>query len=235
MDLRIISLSNPKENILFDQVLFERAEQGLAGEALRFWESETPFIVLGKTSKAEQEIVADSVHQDRIPVIRRVSAGGVVVQGKGCLNFTLLLSRTLHPSLTTISSSYEFILNKIILALNGLGVASSFYPPCDLALTKSKRKFSGNAQRRGKNFILHHGTMLHHFDIALATKYLQFPQKVPLYRKGRSHEEFMENIVKDPQDIIDALAKAFKADNMNHHIATEELTHLTRLLTNSKL
>jgi lipoate-protein ligase A len=160
MDLRLISFPSAKENILFDQVLFEQAEQGLGGEVLRFWESEKPFIVLGKTSKASQEIIAANTQKDSIEMIRRTSAGGVVVQGKGCLNFTLILAKSSNPALATIASSYAFILNKVILALQSLGLQTCFYPPCDLALKENHRKISGNAQRRGKHFILHHGTVL---------------------------------------------------------------------------
>jgi len=234
MDLRVISLSTPEENILFDQVLLERAEQGLSGEVLRFWESEKTFIVLGKTSQAGKEIVADHVERDHVPVIRRTSAGGVVVQGKGCLNFTLILSKARNPELITITSSYTFILNKVVSALDSLGVKASFYPPCDLALTHNQRKFSGNAQRRGKKFILHHGTVLHHFDIRLAEKYLQLPEKMPVYREGRFHQDFMANIDQDPRDIIAAFAKVFRTSTMNHRVAAQELTYCQRLLKEGK-
>jgi len=210
MDLRVISHLSPEKNILLDETLFNEAEKGIRSETLRFWESQAPFIVLGKTSVAESELNYDSVSRDRIPVIRRCSAGGVVVQGKGCLNFVLILSKK-RPELKTIPSSYEFILGKIREALKPFAVNAVFYPPCDLALAESNKKFSGNAQRRGKKFILHHGTILYGFDINLAEKYLAFPQKVPLYRQGRSHAEFMTNIRVDLKALIRAIAKVFDA------------------------
>ncbi|MFA6379461.1 MAG: lipoate--protein ligase family protein [Candidatus Omnitrophota bacterium] len=230
MDLRVISFSSPEKNILFDQVLWQRAEEGLGEEVLRFWESETPFIVLGKTSKADQEIVADHVERDHISIVRRTSAGGVVVQGKGCLNFTLVLSKAKNPEMASIASSYAFILEKVILALKGLNIQARFYPPCDLALAENNRKFSGNAQRRGKNFILHHGTLLHHFDCALAKEYLTLPSKVPLYRANRSHQDFMANLNVDPKDIIKAFLQVFKIEKSNHHLEPQEFTYLDSLM-----
>ncbi len=202
----------------------------MSSEALRFWESDTPFIVLGKTSKVQEEIIAERVERDSTAVIRRMSAGGVVVQGKGCLNFTLILSKIKNPEIITIASSYHFILKKVILALHDLGVHACFYPPCDLALAENSRKFSGNAQRRGKHFILHHGTILHHFDIGLAQAYLRLPSKTPSYRAGRSHQEFMANIDRNPQEIINSFLKVFKIKKSQHHLDAQELAHLDVLL-----
>jgi lipoate-protein ligase A len=210
MDISVVSFPTPEKNVLFDEALFKNAEDGLCGETLRFWESVTPFIVLGKTSKEDQEINFENVNKDKIPIVRRCSAGGVVVQGKGCLNFVLVLSRE-RKEIQTIASSYAFILENVIFALKKLGVRARFYPPCELALVQNDKKFSGNAQRRGKKFILHHGTILYNFDISLAEKYLLFPPKVPFYRKCRSHGDFMTNIDAHPKEIMEVLAQAFKA------------------------
>lgn len=234
MDLRVVSFPTPQENVLFDQVLFDMAEAGLGEEALRFWESDKTFIVLGKTSKENNELVADHVKRDNVPVLRRMSAGGVVVQGKGCLNFTLVLSKEKNPQLVTIPSSYTWILDKVISAINILGIQTSFFPPCDIALTEGQLKISGNAQKRGKKFILHHGTLLHHFDIDLVHRYLQIPLKMPFYRKGRSHQDFMANIDRDPKDIIDAFIRLFPIERKNHHVTAQELAHLQQLMAQGK-
>jgi lipoate-protein ligase A len=62
-------------------------------------------------------------------------------------------------------------------------------------------KFSGNAQRRKKNFLLFHGTFLLNFDIALIDKFLRMPSKEPDYRQGRSHKDFLTN-VDLPADVV---------------------------------
>lgn len=222
MKLKPISFLSPEENIYFDEVLFDLAEQGKGGEVLRFWESMSPFIVLGRTSKEDQDLVRENVIADRIPVIRRFSAGGTVVQGKGCLNFTCLLEKGRWSNLATISGSYHFILGRICEALEKLDVRAHFYPPCDLALKENDRKFSGNAQRRGKRFILHHGTILYGFDIALAQKYLSFPVKTPDYRKDRGHSAFMVNIDRNPEDIERCLSAVFQAKDAEKHLSELE-------------
>ena len=62
----------------------------------------------------------------------------------------------------------------------------------DLAL--AGRKVSGNAQRRGRCGVLHHGTVLYDFDASLAERYLLEPPRQPDYRAGRSHQAFLGNL-----------------------------------------
>ncbi|MEI9961800.1 MAG: hypothetical protein WDM76_11895 [Limisphaerales bacterium] len=52
-------------------------------------------------------------------------------------------------------------------------------------------KFSGNSQRRKKNFLLFHGTFLLNFDLALVGELLRMPSLQPNYRQSRSHDEFI--------------------------------------------
>ena len=91
MLLKDISFPTPEVNILFDEVLLFLAEKGQAGEVLRFWESPVPFIVLGRTGKEEDDIYLQKAKEHHIPVLRRASGGGTVLQGKGCLNYSLVL------------------------------------------------------------------------------------------------------------------------------------------------
>ena len=209
MILQDISFSSPKENILLDEVLFYLAEQGEGGEVLRFWESRQDFVVLGRIGKEDDDLNFEALLKDNIPVLRRSSGGGTVVQGKGCLNYALILSKGHDPRLHDIKGSYQFILGKIILALENIGVAAVFQPTSDLALKKNNKKFSGNAQKRGKKFILHHGTVLYDFDLKKIEKYLQFPRETPAYRLGRSHLEFVANITVDPNILKKSLKGVF--------------------------
>ena len=92
MQLRDISFPTPQENITFDDVLLNLAEKHEAGEYLRFWESPSVFVVLGRIGRAEIDVNATNTKTDGIPVLRRSSGGGTVVQGPGCLNYSLILS-----------------------------------------------------------------------------------------------------------------------------------------------
>ncbi len=211
MQLRDISFATPRENIAYDEVLFHMAEKQGGGEFLRFWESPKVFIVLGKISREDEDVDSARARQDEVPVLRRSSGGGTVVQGPGCLNFTLVLSKHRSPHIGDLRRSYAWISAKIIEALELDGVKAFFKPLSDLAAGPGEKKFSGNAQRRGKNYILHHGTLLYDFDLSLISRYLKMPRQMPEYRQMRSHLDFVANIALDPGAFKKNLAKAFDA------------------------
>ena len=81
----------------------------------------------------------------------------------------------------------------------------------DTDLTLDGRKFSGNAQRRRRRFVLFHGTFLLALDLELIQSLLPPPSKQPAYREGRSHLEFVRNVPLQPAQLKEALQKAWQA------------------------
>jgi len=218
MIVKDISFSNAQENVYYDRTLLELAEAGSTGEVLRFWESQNFFIVLGKTSKLEEDIKINEVRKDNLEIIRRASGGGTVLQGPGCLNYSFILSYEKNPLLKNIRKSYEVILNKICDSLNKLGIEAKFEPISDITL--NGRKFSGNAQKRYRRYMLHHGTILYNFSIEKIEKYLKMPKDEPPYRKGRSHSDFLVNINAEPHHIKQVISSAFIGGSSGFRAAT---------------
>jgi lipoate-protein ligase A len=210
-----ISFPNALENILYDQTLLDLAEDGASGEILRFWESEEFFIVLGRISKFEDDVKIEAAKKDNIEIIRRPSGGGTILQGPGCLNYSLILSHNKNSSLRNIKQSYEVILNNICNSLRRLHIDTEFVPISDMVLYG--KKFSGNAQVRRRRYILHHGTILYDFPIDIMERYLNIPKNEPPYRKGRSHSDFLINIDIDPYIIKHAITSAFIDDISEIH------------------
>ncbi len=230
MLLRDLSFPTPEENIAFDEVLFRLADKHGDIEYLRFWESPVYFVVLGRIGKEEDDVLGDAVMAAKVPVLRRTSGGGTVVQGPGCLNYTFVLSKEKNPALNDLRGSYAWLSDKVITALKPLGVEAVFRPISDIALANSERKISGNAQRRGKTHILHHGTILYDFDLELISKYLATPKDVPEYRKSRTHKDFIANIPVDPAQFKIGLAKALGLSFTPQIPAPEELSALKNYL-----
>jgi lipoate-protein ligase A len=79
----------------------------------------------------------------------------------------------------------------------------------DLAL--NGRKFSGNSQRRKRNFLLFHGTFLLNFDLALVSEFLRMPSLQPDYRSSRSHNDFLINLNLPADQVKAALQKTWSA------------------------
>ncbi|MBI5023597.1 MAG: lipoate--protein ligase family protein [Candidatus Omnitrophica bacterium] len=231
MIFKDITFPTPQENILYDNVLLELAEQGSAGEALRFWESQELFIVLGRIGDPAVDLRVEKVLADRIPVLRRSSGGGTVLQGKGCLNYTLVLSKE-RPEIHDLRRSYQFILGRIITALKVLKVDAVCRPLSDIALTQNNKKISGNAQKRSKKFVLHHGTLLYGFDLKKIENYLTMPKDVPEYRQNRSHSDFVANIPATADALKQEIQKSFSVTQEENRLSSAEkecLQHFRKL------
>ncbi len=72
-------------------------------------------------------------------------------------------------------------------------------------------KFSGNAQRRKKKFVLFHGTFLLDFDIAGIGEFLTIPHRQPDYRANRTHQDFLVNLGVPDSAVSAALSAAWQA------------------------
>lgn len=233
MELKDISFPKPYENILFDEVLLDDVKECDGGGFLRFWESPIVFIVLGITGKTEEDVHLKRAQKDRIPILRRSSGGGTVLQGPGCLNYALVLSQKEYPKLHDLRQSYQWISGKILEALQRIGVRAYFRPPSDLAIGESERKFSGNAQRRKRHGILHHGTILYNFDLDLIDRYLNMPSQIPEYRRCRSHADFLTNISLDISLFKSRLADIFDAKHQG--TSAQELLQLREKICHSTM
>lgn len=207
--IRLLDLSfrEPEMNLACDEFLLDRAESGRGGQVLRIWESAVPFVVLGVSQPVRDYVRDNLCKQDGIPILRRCSAGGCVLQGPGCLNFALVLSHKLHPDVATIRGSYCYILGKLAATLRARGVAACHKGVSDLAV--GGKKISGNAQRRRKRFILHHGTILYGMDAGLMERYLVEPNDRPKYRGDRPHRKFVRSVPLNPEIIREAICEAF--------------------------
>src|ERR1044071_4819214 len=78
----------PVENLACDEALLDECESSDVPGFVRFWESSSYFVVLGYGKHLEQEVFSEVCAQENIPILRRCSGGGTVVQGPGCFNYT---------------------------------------------------------------------------------------------------------------------------------------------------
>jgi lipoate-protein ligase A len=159
----------------------------------------------------------------KIPILRRCSGGGTVLQGPGCLNYALVLRIMESGPTRTISAANQFIMerNRVAIAslLGGDEAAVEVRGHTDLAL--DGLKFSGNSQRRRKHFLLFHGTLLLNFDLGLIAKLLPPPSREPDYRGGRPHEKFLTNLPVSAAALKSTLRQAWAA-----HDAADKLPGL---------
>jgi lipoate-protein ligase A len=206
-----LTLPSPAANLALDEALLDALENGQGGEVLRFWEPRDYWVVLGYSNRLDTEVNAAACRAHDVGIFRRCSGGGTVLQGPGCLNYSLILDMEKNAALQTINGANCFIMSRNRDTLSGLlGREVRIQGHTDLAV--DGLKFSGNAQRRKRRALIFHGTFLLRFDLAAIEKFLPMPSREPDYRKGRSHTSFLTNIDVPAEAINTALQQAWSAD-----------------------
>jgi lipoate---protein ligase len=204
------TFATPEENLACDEALLDEAEEGPDVETLRFWEPATYFVVLGYSRPVHTEVHLDRCREERIPVLRRCSGGGSVLQGPGCLNYSLVLRIPGDGPLSTLTGTTSLIMDCHARALEGL-LQRPVEVKGDSDLTMGERKFSGNAQRRRVRFLLFHGTFLINFDLERIGRFLAMPDRQPSYRGNRPHHQFVVNTGVPVEDLKRTLANLWNA------------------------
>jgi lipoate-protein ligase A len=228
-----LTLPSPAENLACDEALLDWCENGKGDETLRFWESRDHFVVVGYANKIANEVNATACEKRGIPILRRCSGGGTVLQGPGCLNYTLILRITDDGPLRNISATNQFIMERNRAAIESLFLKFeirnskfnlSVCGHTDMVI--DGRKFSGNSQRRRKKFLLFHGTFLLNFNLSLIGELLRMPSKQPDYRQSRDHGEFLMNLKIPAERLEKALIKSWNATGESSDFPKQELHKL---------
>ena len=238
MKLLDLTLDTPAENLACDEALLDLCEAERV-EILRFWESRQHFVVVGYGNRIETEVNVEECKKRSVPVLRRCSGGGTVVQGPGCLNYSVTLRIPENGMLTSVTGTNDFVMERNRVALEQLlGAPVSVQGHTDLAIEvecgenivpyHQWLKFSGNAQRRRRNAVVFHGTILHTFDLSLLDSLLRVPSAQPEYRDGRTHAEFVRNIPAKPKTVRQSLCLAWQAHESAAPPAASEIERLVR-------
>ncbi len=208
-----LTFHTPAENLACDEALLDFCEETGAEDILRVWEPKETFVVIGYANKVTSEVNVELCQAREIPILRRCSGGGTVVQGAGCLNYSLILNFAENEFLQTITRANQFIMERHReLFRTRLHESVEIEGHTDLAI--SGVKFCGNAQRRKKNHLLFHGTFLLGFDLPLIQQLLKMPSYQPTYRNNRSHQEFVRNAPIAPEKLKRFLREAWNADSV---------------------
>ncbi len=225
----------PAENLACDEALLDWREQNGGEEILRFWESPETFVVVGYANKIVAEVDVAHCEAGKIPIFRRCSGGGTVLQGIGCLNYALILRIAGNASLAGISGANKYIMERnreAIKSILGESWSVKVQGHTDLAAQQTPstvfKKFSGNSQRRHKNYLLFHGTFLLNFNLAFVSEFLKFPSRQPDYRESRNHTDFLMNLNLSAAAVKTAMKKIWNADQPLQSPPLEKASTLAR-------
>lgn len=145
--------TDPYFNLALEEYLLKEFEE----DCFMLWQNE-PCVVIGRNQNPLAEINQEFVKKNNIKVAKRLSGGGAVYHDLGNLNFTFIIN-DIENSLR----NYKKFLTPIIEALATLEIKAKMSERNDLII--DGLKFSGNAQYKNKNRLLHHGTILFSSDL----------------------------------------------------------------------
>ena len=222
-----LTFSDPASNLACDEALLELCESSDENGLLRIWEPDNYFVVLGYSNKVASEINLHACEANGVPLFRRFSGGGTVLQGPGCLNYSLAVKHEPLGIPAGLTDSYRFVLERHAkFCADQVSEAVQIQGISDLAV--GGRKFSGNAQHRKRLCSLFHGTFLLRFDLGLIETCLSIPTRQPAYRRGRSHETFLCNLSMTPHNVKRALQQVWEADEQLQEIPFDRIEALKR-------
>lgn len=220
-----LTFPTPEHNLACDEALLDMCEEGYQHEILRFWEPWQYFIVLGYARKVGLDVNLQACLEQNIPILRRPSGGGTILQGPGCFNFSLVLKIENSKSLRNIAETNSFVIKRHKQALESI-VDRSIEVEGLSDLACGTLKFSGSAQRRRRRFILFHGTFLLDFDISIIQKLLPLPRKQPAYRNNRPHQDFLTNLNLPSNVVKEALRRHWKAAEPLETVPSQKIDQL---------
>ena len=170
-------------NMAVDQAILDAVNNGTSGATLRCYQWSQPTISLGYFQ-------SHTDHHDQhpnvaaLPMVRRQTGGGAILHDDE-LTYSLILplDDTLAPGTTDIETLYRLVHDAFITALGELGIAAAYRGGSDrgnaqrgpffcfarghrLDVVVHGEKILGSAQRRVKNAVLQHGSLIlaNHFS-----------------------------------------------------------------------
>jgi len=211
------------ENLTLDHRLFQNHEFGPeeSGSILRFYSWVTPTISFGYSQAIEDLVDSQKAKQLGIECVKRITGGGMVFHQPGELTYCLIMNLD-DPLLPRgLMSSFNFISEIIIRALNNIGVKSylaskkgvslfqeavCFSRPTRYEILANNKKLVGSAQKRGKRTLMQHGS------IAIDQRLTLFDQLINI-KSLKLSQIAINDLVEHPlswQEVAKPLLNAFK-------------------------
>jgi len=203
-------IQNDNTDSYFNLALEEYLLKEFNEDCFMLWQNE-PCIVVGKNQNALNEINQEYVRKKGFKIVRRLSGGGTVFQDLGNLNFSFIINDT-ENSLR----DYRKFTTPIVEVLAKLGVKAELSERNDLTI--AGKKFSGNAQYKHKNRLLHHGTIL----FSASINDLKSSLKTDTKEKGR----WVKSVPGPVTNVQNHLSKQLTIEELkimiHNHIASEQ-------------
>jgi len=195
------------ENLALDEALLLEAEERGGPAVLRLWELGQFAVVMGASGRMLEDVRVEACRSDGVAIARRSSGGGTVVIGPGALNLAVVLPVAAAPELKAVDTAQAFVLGRTAGAIRRLGPPVVVLGSGDL--TVGLRKFSGSAQRRLRDHVLVHASLLYDFPLDRVDRWTRMPSRKPAYREDRPHADFLTNLGLPRSALVEAIRSAW--------------------------
>ncbi len=189
-------------NLALEEAIF-RANRNVT---VRVWENERS-VVIGRGQLAGLETDVEYCRTNRIPIVRRFSAGGAVYNGPGNLNWSFFVSRDFDSVnlgyTNSVTGIFTMFSRVVVSALKGLGVRSRLEAPNKIV--NSDGKISGMAAYLSRDGLLCHGTLLLNADLEEVTRLTTPVPGEPNRKYVRSHPAEVSNSGVSSSEFSEAL------------------------------
>lgn len=146
--------TDPAYNLALEDLLFQKEDK----PTLLLWRNR-PAVVCGAYQNIYQEVDLPKAKAQGVSLARRSSGGGTVYHDLGNVNYSLILPDQ------DLGVDFGPILAQVCRALSHLGLEVTIDQTSDLVW--EGKKISGNAQKKGRGKLLHHGTLLYACDLGV--------------------------------------------------------------------
>ena len=224
----------PAMHTALDQVLTEELAAGRRGPTFRFWEWDTPAVVIGSFQSLSNEVDLEAAERYGVRVVRRISGGGAMFMEAGnCITFSLVVPESLVDGLS-YEESYAFLNQWVLGALADVEVQASLTGLNDIASPAGK--IAGSAQKRMVGgAVLHHVTMAYDIDADKMNQVLRIGRE-KLSDKGTASSGKRVDPVRSQtrlprEDVITAFEAHFRGRyrTVDGELTADELARADRL------
>lgn len=179
------------ENMAIDEALLSCFDPDTSPPVLRLYGWNPPALSLGRFQDARAVLDLDCCSADNIPVVRRITGGGVIYHADE-LTYSIVCAPHHLPRAATVKESFRILTAFLLHWYCSLGLPALYAieastdafglgeptPFCfagreSFDILINGKKIGGNAQRRLKNAIFQHGSIPLHDRVAQGVRYLR--------------------------------------------------------------
>ncbi len=164
-------------NMTIDEALLDTFDPAASDPVFRLYGWAPPALSIGRFQNAATVLDLDRCRSERVPVVRRITGGGVIYHAEE-LTYALVCAPRHLPEETAVKDSYRCLNGFLLAFYRSLGLPAAYAedsvadgselgertPFCFAGRERfdilvGGRKIGGNAQRRVRNAVFQHGSI----------------------------------------------------------------------------